>query len=202
MYLMSILHRSAHITLLMVNNRSSSVEEKSTKAHCSPSSRAKGAEKNANKSMAKEPVDIKQPRPKRDRRPTQKVANNEKQQNEKKKAFKPPIIEELDDDAKQPGGLVSEKNSPLPPYVAISNQSLLYATGTGSSLLSRKEPRSRVVKPMTPNARKAVKLTITTGLTRKKQLIQLRSTKLRAKESLEGEAQEGTYAEYRGPSQG
>ena len=55
------------------------------------------------KRMAEAPVDLKQPRPKRNRRRTQKVTDNEKQQHEKKKlkTLKPPIIEELDDDAKQ-----------------------------------------------------------------------------------------------------
>ena len=50
--------------------------------------------------MAEAPVDLKQPRPKRNRRPTQKVHDNEKQQHEKKKlkTLKPPSIEDLDDD--------------------------------------------------------------------------------------------------------
>ena len=85
----------------MVKTRSSGVEDNSTNDHY-PSS-WKGAKKNVKKRMAEAPVDLKQPRPKRNRRRTQKVTDNEKHQHEKKKlkTFKPPIIEELDDDAKQ-----------------------------------------------------------------------------------------------------
>ena len=93
----------------------------------------KAAKNNVKRRMAEAPVDLKQPRPKRNRRPTQKVTDNEKQQHEKKKlkTLKPPSIEDLDDDANQPAvaGLVScpEKNSPmkLPPSAALrlKNQS-------------------------------------------------------------------------------
>ena len=56
------------ITMAMVKTRSSAVEKNSTNAQY-PSSRAtrgvKGAEKNVKKRMTEEPVDIKQPHPKR-----------------------------------------------------------------------------------------------------------------------------------------
>jgi hypothetical protein len=61
----------------------------------------KTARNNVKRRMAKAPVNLKQPLPKRNRRPTQKVHDNEKQQHEKKKlkTLKPPSIEDLDNDA-------------------------------------------------------------------------------------------------------
>jgi hypothetical protein len=130
----------------------------------------KTAKNNVKRRMAEAPVDLKQPRPKRNRRPTQKVHDNEKQQHEKKKL----------------------KTMQLPPSAAfrLKNQSPSCLLREGQWLKSEPPVMKIIQSPAegheadntkhrssvatTTNARKAVRSTRITGLTRKKQASHLR----------------------------